>query len=29
LTEKQYTRVLQSLGQSVHILDLEGKIMYW
>uniref|UniRef100_A0A0E0FD95 Protein kinase domain-containing protein n=1 Tax=Oryza meridionalis TaxID=40149 RepID=A0A0E0FD95_9ORYZ len=29
LTEKQYTRVLQSLGQSVHILDLEGKIIYW
>ncbi|KAL5225145.1 hypothetical protein ABZP36_011784 [Zizania latifolia] len=29
LTEKQYPRVLQSLGQSVHILDLDGRIIYW
>ncbi|KAF8667610.1 hypothetical protein HU200_052814 [Digitaria exilis] len=29
LPERQYSRVLQSLGQSVHILDLEGRIIYW
>ncbi|KAG8048968.1 hypothetical protein GUJ93_ZPchr0009g802 [Zizania palustris] len=29
LTEKQYPMVLQSLGQSVHILDLDGRIIYW
>ncbi|XP_062201959.1 uncharacterized protein LOC133904456 [Phragmites australis] len=29
LPERQYPRVLQSLGQSVHILDLDGRIIYW
>jgi hypothetical protein len=29
LAERQYRRVLQSLGQSVHILDLDGRIIYW
>ncbi|KAG8093113.1 hypothetical protein GUJ93_ZPchr0012g20790 [Zizania palustris] len=29
LTEKQYPSVLQSLGHSVHILDLDGRIIYW
>ncbi|KAG2629977.1 hypothetical protein PVAP13_3KG513600 [Panicum virgatum] len=29
LPERQYSRVLQSLGQSVHILDLDGRIIYW
>jgi hypothetical protein len=29
LPEWQYSRVLQSMGQSVHILDLDGRIIYW
>ncbi|KAL6622424.1 hypothetical protein ACP70R_032303 [Stipagrostis hirtigluma subsp. patula] len=29
LPERQYSRVLQSLGQSVHVLDLDGRIIYW
>jgi len=29
LPERQYSRVLQSMGQSVHILDLDGRIIYW
>lgn len=29
LPERQYSRVLQSLGQSVHILDLDGRIIFW
>jgi hypothetical protein len=29
LPERQYSRVLQSLGQAVHILDLDGRIIYW
>jgi hypothetical protein len=29
LPERQYSRVLQSLGHSVHIIDLDGKIIYW
>ncbi|CAN6329429.1 unnamed protein product [Urochloa humidicola] len=29
LPERQCSRVLQSLGQSVHILDLDGRIIYW
>ncbi|ONM33340.1 PAS domain-containing protein tyrosine kinase family protein [Zea mays] len=29
LPERQYSRVLQSLGHSVHILDLDGRIIYW
>ncbi|KAI9122931.1 hypothetical protein K1719_005820 [Acacia pycnantha] len=29
LTEKQYLNILQSMGHSVHILDLTGRIIYW
>jgi hypothetical protein len=29
LPERQYSRVLQSLVHSVHILDVDGKIIYW
>nr|XP_043614171.1 dual specificity protein kinase splB-like [Erigeron canadensis] len=29
LTETQYLNILQSMGQSVHIYDLEGHIIYW
>lgn len=29
LSEKHCLRVLQSMGQSVHILDLQGRIIYW
>ena len=28
-TDKQYVNVLQSMGQSVHILDLNFRIIYW
>ncbi|CAA3001913.1 probable serine threonine- kinase DDB_G0282963 isoform X2 [Olea europaea subsp. europaea] len=28
-TDKQYLNILQSMGQSVHILDLNGRIVYW
>lgn len=28
-TETQYLNILQSIGQSVHIFDLEGHIIYW
>ncbi|XP_042518671.1 protein STRUBBELIG-RECEPTOR FAMILY 5-like [Macadamia integrifolia] len=28
-TDKQYLNILQSMGQSVHILDLNGRIIYW
>ncbi|KAL5700307.1 hypothetical protein ACHQM5_025766 [Ranunculus cassubicifolius] len=28
-THKQYLNMLQSMGQSVHIFDLQGKIIYW
>ncbi|KAL2464245.1 PAS domain-containing protein tyrosine kinase family protein [Forsythia ovata] len=28
-TDKQYLKILQSMGQSVHILDLNGRIVYW
>nr|XP_010914582.3 LOW QUALITY PROTEIN: dual specificity protein kinase shkD-like [Elaeis guineensis] len=29
LSERQYLNVLQSMGQSVHIFNLEGRIIYW
>ncbi|KAI3792236.1 hypothetical protein L2E82_06110 [Cichorium intybus] len=29
LTETQYLNILQSMGQSVHIFDLNGRIIYW
>ncbi|KAJ8623407.1 hypothetical protein MRB53_031936 [Persea americana] len=28
-TDRQYLNILQSIGQSVHIFDLEGRIIYW
>lgn len=28
-TDKQYLNILQSMGHSVHILDLNGRIIYW
>ncbi|XP_030506650.2 uncharacterized protein LOC115721720 [Cannabis sativa] len=28
-TSKQYLNILQSMGQSVHIFDLSGRIIYW
>ncbi|XP_047315380.1 probable serine/threonine-protein kinase drkD [Impatiens glandulifera] len=28
-TDRQYLNILQSLGQSVHIFDLSGRIIYW
>ena len=28
-TNKQYLNILQSMGQSVHILDLNYRIIYW
>ncbi|KAF6143369.1 hypothetical protein GIB67_001313, partial [Kingdonia uniflora] len=28
-TQKQYLNILQSMGQSVHIFDLNGSIIYW
>jgi hypothetical protein len=29
LSERHCSRVLQSMGQSVHILNLHGRIIYW
>lgn len=29
LSERQSLNILQSMGQSVHIFDLEGRIIYW
>ncbi|RWW15273.1 hypothetical protein GW17_00020899 [Ensete ventricosum] len=29
LSERQYLNILQSMGQSVHIFDLESRIIYW
>ncbi|CAD5183104.1 serine/threonine-protein kinase 12 [Musa acuminata AAA Group] len=29
LSERQYLKILQSMGQSVHIFDLDGRIIYW
>ncbi|KAF2312733.1 hypothetical protein GH714_039800 [Hevea brasiliensis] len=28
-TDKQYLNMLQSMGQSIHIFDLSGRIIYW
>ncbi|KAK8709804.1 hypothetical protein V6N13_060806 [Hibiscus sabdariffa] len=28
-TNSQYLKILQSMGQSVHIFDLSGRIIYW
>lgn len=28
-TDKQYLNILQSMGQSVHISDITGRIIYW
>ncbi|PKA51559.1 Serine/threonine-protein kinase EDR1 [Apostasia shenzhenica] len=28
-SDKQYLNILQSMGQSVHIFDLDGRIIYW
>ena len=28
-TNSQYLNILQSMGQSVHIFDLSGRIIYW
>ncbi|CAA7400099.1 unnamed protein product [Spirodela intermedia] len=29
LSEPQHLKILQSMGQSVHISDVEGRIIYW
>ncbi|KAJ6806175.1 putative serine/threonine-protein kinase [Iris pallida] len=29
LSDRQYLNILQSMGQSVHIFDLDGRIIYW
>ncbi|CAL1397429.1 unnamed protein product [Linum trigynum] len=29
LTDKQYLNILQSMGQSVHIFDFSGRLIYW
>ncbi|KAF9593490.1 hypothetical protein IFM89_023602 [Coptis chinensis] len=29
LSDRQYWNILQSMGQSVHIFDLSGRILYW
>ncbi|KAK9161751.1 hypothetical protein Syun_008092 [Stephania yunnanensis] len=28
-TDKHYLNILQSMGQSVHVFDLSGRIIYW
>ncbi|XP_077218354.1 uncharacterized protein LOC143852692 isoform X2 [Tasmannia lanceolata] len=28
-TDRQYLNILQSIGQAVHIFDLDGRIIYW
>ncbi|CAI0466964.1 unnamed protein product [Linum tenue] len=28
-TDKQYLNILQSMGQSVHIFDFSGRLIYW
>ncbi|PHT33170.1 Serine/threonine-protein kinase CTR1 [Capsicum baccatum] len=28
-TDRQYLNILQSMGQAVHIFDLNGQIIYW
>ncbi|GMH28548.1 hypothetical protein Nepgr_030391 [Nepenthes gracilis] len=29
LTDRQYLNILQSIGQAVHIFDLNGRIIFW
>jgi len=29
LSRRHHAMVMQSLGQAVHVLDLQGKILYW
>lgn len=29
LSDRQYLNILQSMGQAVHIFDLDGRIIYW
>uniref|UniRef100_A0A0E0F8J3 non-specific serine/threonine protein kinase n=1 Tax=Oryza meridionalis TaxID=40149 RepID=A0A0E0F8J3_9ORYZ len=29
LTDRHYVRILHSLGQAVHVISLDGKLMYW
>ncbi|KAJ7955239.1 Kinase family protein [Quillaja saponaria] len=28
-SDKQYLNILQSMGQSVHIFDISGRVIYW
>lgn len=29
LPDRHYVRILHSLGQAVHVISLDGKLMYW
>ncbi|KAH6808604.1 PAS domain-containing protein tyrosine kinase family protein [Perilla frutescens var. frutescens] len=29
LTDKQYLNILQSMGQSIHIMDVNNRLIYW
>ncbi|KAG0472090.1 hypothetical protein HPP92_016636 [Vanilla planifolia] len=29
LSDRQYPNILQSMGQSVHVFDLDGRITFW
>ncbi|KAK8967602.1 hypothetical protein KSP40_PGU018469 [Platanthera guangdongensis] len=29
LSDRQYNNILHSMGQSVHIFDLDGRVIYW
>ena len=29
LSRRHHAMVMQSLGQALHVLDLQGKILYW
>jgi len=29
VSDTEYLKILQSLGQSVHIIDLHGRIIFW
>lgn len=29
LSDRQYPNILHSMGQSVHIFDLDGRVIYW
>lgn len=28
-TDKQYVNILQSMGQSIHIMDINNRLIYW